>query len=116
MAVQRTSSELKLNPHRMTRYLRRRGLLDESFGEEEDDATERAGLTRLAASAISGVTPPADPKWRRGAPPLAPRSMVSERPLCVALDGFTLHGAGGLDEQGREALLMYIDFTLLWRK
>jgi hypothetical protein len=37
--------------------------------------------------------------------------MVSERPLCVALDGFTLHAAtraGGLDEQGREALLKYI--------
>jgi hypothetical protein len=37
--------------------------------------------------------------------------MVFERPLCVALDGFTLHAAtraGGLDEQGREALLKYI--------
>ena len=37
--------------------------------------------------------------------------MVFERPLCVALDGFTLHAAtraGGLDQQGREALLKYI--------
>jgi hypothetical protein len=37
--------------------------------------------------------------------------MVFERPLCVALDGFTLHGAtraGGLDEPGREALLEYV--------
>jgi hypothetical protein len=37
--------------------------------------------------------------------------MVFERPLCVALDGFTLHAAtraGGHDEQGREALLKYI--------
>ena len=37
--------------------------------------------------------------------------MVFERPLCVALDGFTLHAAtraGGLDEPGREALLKYI--------
>jgi hypothetical protein len=37
--------------------------------------------------------------------------MVFERPLCVALDGFTLHAAtraGGHDEAGREALLKYI--------
>jgi hypothetical protein len=37
--------------------------------------------------------------------------MVFERPLCVALDGFTLHAAtraGGLDAPGREALLKYI--------
>ena len=37
--------------------------------------------------------------------------MVFEGPLCVALEGFTLHAAtraGGLDEQGREALLQYI--------
>ncbi len=36
--------------------------------------------------------------------------MVFERPLCVALDGFTLHAAtsaGGHDVAGREALLKY---------
>jgi len=57
------------------------------------------------------MTPPAGPEWRRGALPLTHRPMVFERPLCVALDGFTLHAAtraGGLDEAGREALLKYI--------
>ena len=37
--------------------------------------------------------------------------MRFERPLCVALDGFTLHAAtraGGLDAEGREALLKYV--------
>ena len=37
--------------------------------------------------------------------------MVFERPLCVALDGFTLHAAtraGGHDVAGREALLKYV--------
>jgi hypothetical protein len=96
----------------MTKYLRRRGLLDDGDdAAEEADASERAGLTRLAASAVSGAVPPAGPEWRRGALPLTPRAMVFERPLCVALDGFTLHAAtraGGLDEQGREALLKYI--------
>jgi hypothetical protein len=69
--VQRTSSDLKLNPHVHT----------------------------------------AGPEWRRGALPFRQRAMVFERPLCVALDGFTLHAAtraGGLDEEGREALLKYI--------
>jgi hypothetical protein len=157
VAVQRTSSDLKLNPHvhavffdgvfrdgdeltfharghlstrdvaavleqtrdRMAKYLRRRGLLDEQDAEE-GDTSEHAGLTRLAASAVSGMTPPAGPEWRRGALPLTHRPMVFERPLCVALDGFppsgitkrvTLHAAtraGGLDDAGREALLKYI--------
>ena len=155
VAVQRTSSDLKLNPHvhavlldgvfrneeedgdelefralshlstrdvaevlertrdRMTKYLRRRGLLDDGDGDgaEEWDASERGGLTRLAASAVSGAMPPAGPEWRRGALPLRHRAMVFERPLCVALDGLTLHAAtraGGIDEAGREALLKYI--------
>jgi hypothetical protein len=46
---------------RMTKYLRRRGLLDEGDTDAdaaEGDASERAGLTRLAASAVSGATPP----------------------------------------------------------
>jgi hypothetical protein len=97
---------------RMTKYLRRRGLLGDGGGDEEEEgASERAGLTRLAASAVSGATPPAGPEWRRGALPLRHRAMEFERPLCVALDGFTLHAAtraGGLDEPGREALLKYI--------
>ena len=97
---------------RMTKYLRRRCLLDEGDdATEEGDASELAGLTRLAASAVSGQTPPAGPEWRRGGLPVTHRAMVFERPLCAPLDGFTLHAAtraGGLDLQGREALLKYI--------
>ena len=147
VAVQRTSSDLKLNPHihavfldgvfhdkgaeepefeelprlttrevaavlewtraRMTKYLRRRGLL----APDSEDAGEDDPRAGLAASAVSGVTPPAGPEWRRGTLALPQRPMAFERPLSVALDGFTLHAAtraGGLDEAGREALLKYI--------
>ena len=54
-----------------------------SEGDEgqEDDGSDWAGLTRLAASAVSGVTPPAGPEWRRGALPVTHRAMVFERPL-----------------------------------
>ena len=65
----------------------------------------------LAASAVAGTPPPAGPEWRRGALSFERRSMVFERPLCAALDGFTLHAAtraGGHDVAGREALLKYV--------
>jgi hypothetical protein len=130
VAVQRTSSDLKLNPHlhacfldgvyrekddelefhglahlstrdvasvlertrdRIKKYLRRRDLLQE--GDESAEADDTFGMAKLAASAVSGCTPPAGPEWRRGALPFASRPMVFERPLCVALDGFTLHAA-----------------------
>ena len=98
---------------RMTKYLRRRGLLLEEEGADAaaEEANDSDSLATLAASAVSGTTPPAGPEWRRGRLPLAHRPMVFERPLCVALDGFTLHAAtraGGRGEQGREALLKYI--------
>lgn len=92
---------------RMVKYLRRRGLLL----EDGDAEGEGDGLAVLAASAVSGTTPPAGPEWRRGALPFERRGMVFERPLCVALDGFTLHAAtraGGHDVAGREALLKYV--------
>jgi hypothetical protein len=155
VAVQRTSSDLKLNPHlhavfldgayrgvdasgeprfealghlstsdvsavlerardRMTKHLRKKGLLEESAGVAEGEPATAAtsdGLASLAASAVTGSSPPAGPEWRRGGLPVAHRPMVFERPLSVALDGFTLHAAtraGGLDTQGREALLKYI--------
>ena len=52
----------------MTKHLRRRGLLDDGDDDDGGDdaveaaASERAGLTRLAASAVSGATPPAGPR------------------------------------------------------
>jgi hypothetical protein len=91
----------------MVKWLHRRGLLLE--GDDSED--EGDGRAVLAASAASGTTPPAGPEWRRGALPFERRPMVFERPLCVALDGFTLHAAtraGGHDDAGREALLKYI--------
>jgi hypothetical protein len=148
VAIQRTSSDLKLNPHihavfldgvyrekkddlafdalvhlttrdvatvlertrdGIKKYLSRQGFLQED--DDPEDASDKDGLAVQAASAVSGAAPPAGPEWRRGALPFASRPMAFERPLCVALDGFTLHAAtraGGLDEQGREALLKYI--------
>lgn len=148
-AVQRTSSDLKLQPHlhsvfldgvyreagddlgfhalahlsttevadvlertsrRIKKWLGRRALLQD--GDDTEDADDKDGIAVLAASAVSGTTPPAGPEWRRGgALPFASRPMKFERPLCVALDGFTLHAAtraGGQDPEGREALLKYI--------
>jgi hypothetical protein len=144
VVVQRTSSDLKLNPHlhvvfldgvyraqrehilfhelphlrsrdvaevltratvRMAKYLRRRDLLEEA----DDEALD--GLAVLAASAASGRTPPAGPEWRRYALPRTGAPLSFDKPLCVALDGFTLHAAtraGALDAHGREALLKYV--------
>jgi Putative transposase/Transposase zinc-binding domain len=150
--VQRTSSDLRLNPHlhvvfldgvyredgvelswqplghlrtrevgevleravwRMARYLRRRGKLaadgGDVAGDDPDDDVE--GEQRLAASAVSGQTPPAGPQWLRGLASLATRALAFDKPLCTSLDGFTLHAAtraGSLDTAGREALLRYI--------
>ena len=144
VVVQRTSSDLKLNPHlhvvlldgvyraqrehvlfhelphlrtrdvaevltratgRRAKYLRRRGLLEAA----DDDALD--GLAALAASAASGHSPPAGPEWRRGALPRTGAPLSFDKPLCVALDGFSLHAAtraGALDAHGREALLKYV--------
>jgi hypothetical protein len=75
---------------RMRKDLRRRGLLE----DDEVDA-EVEGLEALAASAASGQAPPAGPEWRRGSLPL-PRTQAPlsyDKPLCAALDRFTLHAA-----------------------
>jgi hypothetical protein len=98
---------------RMTRYLERRGLLaenDEGGRDLTDDPT-KANDT-VAASAVSGATPPSGPEIRRGnvlPRPLGP--LVFDKPLCVAKDGFTLHAAtraGAADAKGKEALVQYV--------
>ena len=64
--------------------------------------------SNLAASAVSGQAPPARPQWVRGLAPLEPHALSYDKPLCVSLDGFTLHAAtraGGHDAAGREARL-----------
>ena len=74
----------------------------------EDDANEMAPL---APSAVAGTTPPAGPEWRRGRLPVTHQAMKVERPLCGALDGFTLHAAtraAAMGDAGRESLLKYI--------
>ncbi len=163
VVVQRTSSDLKCNPHlhvllldgvyrelegepvfhelprlstrevgevleravqRMTRHVRRRERSGAGCGSpvgspEGDDVgdveTEQAaGLAALAASAVDGRSPPAGPEWRRKRgpmPPLVPRALAFDKPLCASLDGFTLHAAtraGALDALGREALCKYV--------
>jgi len=154
VVVQRTSSDLKLNPHlhvllldgvyreldaatagftalphlstrevgevleravaRIVKHLRRRGLLATLEGEILDEPADIGGLTSLAASAVSGQSPPAGPEWRRKHAPLP--ALVSgplhyDKPLCASKDGFTLHAAtraGAMDTQGREALCKYV--------
>ena len=69
-AVQRTSSDLRLNP--------------DVPGDPE---------TNLAASAVSGQTPPAGPQWVSRLAPLEPHDLAYDKPLCASLDGFTLHAA-----------------------
>ena len=148
-AVQRTSSDMRLNPHlhavvldgawyeqdgelcwqglshlktsevgrvlestvmRILRHLQRRGLLriDE---DGADPGVADDPESSLAASAISGQTPPAGPQWLSGLAPPDPHPLAYDKPLCASLDGFTLHAAtraGALDLAGREALLRYV--------
>jgi hypothetical protein len=152
VVVQRTSSDLKLNPHlhilfldgvyreldastvgftalprlttrevgevlekicrRIVKHLRRRDLLEGGALEPQTEAEE--GLSLLAASAVSGHSPPAGPEWRRKSlplPPLVPAPLGFDKPLCASLDGFTLHAATravALDTVGREALCKYV--------
>jgi hypothetical protein len=146
--VQRTSSDLRLNPHlhsvvldgawheqggelvwqalghlqtsevgdvlervvrRIERHLRRRGLL-RTF-EDGEPSGDGDAEDNLAASAVSGQTPPAGPQWLNRLAPLEPRPLAYDKPLCASLEGFTLHAAtraGALDPGGREALLRYV--------
>jgi hypothetical protein len=130
-AVQRTSSDLRLNPHlhvvaldgawheqggelswqglshlqtsevgavlfstvrRIERHLRRRGLLGiDEDGTDPDVPGDPE--TNLAASAVSGQTPPAGPQWVSRLAPLEPHELAYDKPLCASLDGFTLHAA-----------------------
>jgi hypothetical protein len=48
-------------------------------------------LAELAATAASGMTPPAGPSWRRGALPALTHDR--DRHLSVGRGGFTLHAA-----------------------
>jgi hypothetical protein len=94
---------------RIARALQRRGALTGDASDANRE-TEDAFEARLAASAVSGPTPPAGHgrQWLRGLAPLAPRALGYDKPLCASLDGFTLHAAtkaSALDVVGREALL-----------
>jgi hypothetical protein len=95
---------------RIERALQRRGALtgDATDASDANRETEDAFEARLAASAVSGQTPPAGRQWLRGLAPLVPRALGYEKPLCASLDGFPLHAAtkaSALDVVGREALL-----------
>jgi hypothetical protein len=71
---------------------RRRGLL----GIDEDGADPAVPgdpESNLAASAVSGQTPPAGPLWVSRLAPLEPNDLAYDKPLCASLDRFTLHAA-----------------------
>ena len=93
---------------RIERHLRRRGLL---WTDDADPDIPGDPESNLAGSAVSGQTPPAGPQWVSGLAPLPPHPLAYDKPLCVSLDGFTLHAAtraGAWDRAGREALLCYV--------
>ena len=101
---------LESTVRRFERHLRRVGLLrlDEDDGDPDLPGDPE---NNLAASAVSGQTPPAGPQWVRGLAPLEPQPLAYDKPLCASLCGFTLHAAtraGALDSAGREALLCYV--------
>ena len=101
---------LESTVRRIERHLRRRGLL----GIDEDGADPDVPgdpETNLAASAVSGQTPPAGPQWVSRLAPLEPHELAYDKPLCASLNGFTLHAAtraGASHPGGREALLRYV--------
>jgi hypothetical protein len=128
--VQRTSSDLKLNPHVHAVFLDG-GYVGESFvalghlrGTDVAEVLAKAKrrIERLLARAdvregddaqlallasVSGRAP-AGPALRRGGA-FAEPALVSK--LCVSDDGYNLHAAtiaGAADARGREALLRYI--------
>jgi len=128
--VQRTSSDLKLNPHIHAVFLDG-GYVGEDFavlghlhGQEVADVLAKARrriekvLARAGArvddeselallTSVSG-RPPAGPALRRGA--VAPAPMLESK-LCVSDEGYSLHAAtsaGAQNKRGREALLRYI--------
>ena len=87
---------------RILRHLQRRGLLriDE---DGADPGVADDPKSNLAASAVSGQTPPAGPQWLSGLAPPDPHPLAYDKPLCASLDGFTLHAAtraGALDLAG----------------
>ncbi|WP_437915386.1 transposase [Sorangium sp. So ce302] len=92
---------------RMLRYLRRHGHRESEHDVEEDDEPEAA----LCTSPVSGREPPAGPQWLRGLSPSCPSALAYDKPLCAALDGFTLHAAtraGAHHAAAREAPLRYV--------
>jgi len=82
-----------------------------ALGHDLDLSGEGDPESNLASSAVSGQSPPAGPQWSSGLRPLKLHALAYDKPLCASLDGFTLHAAtraGGLDAEGREALLRYV--------
>ncbi|WP_420878179.1 transposase [Sorangium cellulosum] len=65
-------------------------------------------LRRLGTRAAPHVVAP---QWLRGLSPSSPSALAYDKPLCAALDGFTLHAAtraGARHAAAREALLRYV--------
>ncbi len=101
---------LERTVRRIERHLDRCGLL-RTKEDDLDLSGEGDPESNLASSAVSGQSPPAGPQWSTGLRPARLRALAYDKPLCASLDGFTLHAAtraGGLDAEGREALLRYV--------
>ncbi|WP_373372306.1 transposase [Sorangium atrum] len=65
-------------------------------------------LRRLGTRAAPHVVAP---RWLRGLSSYCPSALAYDKPLCAALDGFTLHAAtraGAHHAAAREALLRYV--------
>ena len=102
--VQRTSADLRLNPHfHAIESRQERVVLDDGFAEREP------ALAQLAAAAVSGLAPAGPVERHRPAIPVRGEPGVEiTAPLSVAELGFSLHArttAAADDVRGREALV-----------
>ncbi|WP_434047919.1 MULTISPECIES: transposase [Sorangium] len=146
--VQRTSGDMRLNPHlhvvfldgayhedgtelvwNELGHLRARGRSGHRARRRADaplppaarasrDRARRRGGRRARGSALClrrlrtrAAPPVVAPQWLRGLSPSSPSALAYDKPLCAALNGFTLHAAtraGAHHAAAREALLRYV--------
>jgi hypothetical protein len=77
--------------------------------EGASPSNAKSGSVNLAASAVSGQSPPAGPQWVSRLAPLEPHALAYDKPLCASLDGIHVHrdrpvGVGLLQRDAHEAI------------